>query len=115
MWTVIESNLGIICSCLPALRRPLSFFFPRLFSRLNKSSAGAASHGNRSQPVDATPKKIEGWSVLDEAGADVIVSAAEGKERRNPDACVIRKTTQVVVRYDKMDGEIEMGRYANRC
>ncbi|GIC93624.1 putative plasma membrane protein Pth11-like [Aspergillus udagawae] len=114
MWTVIESNLGIICACLPALRPPLSFFFPRLFSRLNKSSAGAASHGNRSLPVDATPKKIEGWSVLDEAGADVTVSAAEGQVRMNPDVCVIRKTTQVVVRYDKMDSEIEMGRYANR-
>ncbi|KAH1544943.1 hypothetical protein KXV92_003685 [Aspergillus fumigatus] len=113
MWTVIESNLGIVCACLPALRRPLSFFFPRLFSRLHKSSAAPASHGNRSQPADATPRKVEGWSVLDEGGADATVSA-EGQERMNPEACVIRKTTRVVVRYDEMDSEIEMEQYAHR-
>ncbi|PLB50436.1 hypothetical protein P170DRAFT_381115, partial [Aspergillus steynii IBT 23096] len=32
-WTVIESNLGIISACLPALRRPLAFLSPRLFGK----------------------------------------------------------------------------------
>ncbi|RHZ62446.1 putative plasma membrane protein Pth11-like [Aspergillus thermomutatus] len=121
MWTVIESNLGIICACLPALRRPLSFFFPRLFSRLHKSSAGPASLGNRSLPVDATPKKVDGWSVLDEGGsADAIVSAADGQDRaqermhpvtNSPGRGEIRKTTRVVVRYEEMEREIELGHF----
>lgn len=123
MWTIIESNLGIICACLPALRRPLSFFFPRIFSKLHKSSAGAGSHGNRSLPVDSTPKKIEGWSVLDEAGSadalaaeerDGVVERVQGAGSGSPARGEIRKTTRVVVRYDEMDSEIELGQYANR-
>ncbi|RLL97479.1 hypothetical protein CFD26_106816 [Aspergillus turcosus] len=123
MWTIIESNLGIICACLPALRRPLSFFFPRIFSKLHKSSAGAGSHGNPSLPVDSTPKKIEGWSVLDEAGSADALAAEErggvvervrGQGADSPGRGEIRKTTRVVVRYDEMDSEIELGQYANR-
>jgi hypothetical protein len=76
--------------------------------------------------VDSTPKKIEGWSVLDEGGsgsADVTVVAEEGDgvvERvrgqgaDSPGRGEIRKTTRVVVRYDEMDSEIELGQYANR-
>ncbi|EAW13620.1 putative plasma membrane protein Pth11-like [Aspergillus clavatus NRRL 1] len=120
MWTVIESNLGIICACLPALRRPLSFLFPRFFSRLNKSSVAPASRGNSSRPLDSTPKKVEGWSVLDEAGAaEVRVTSAAGMrddEHHGMDMDLdspgrwgeIRKTTKVVVRYDEMESEIEL-------
>ncbi|KXL44239.1 MAG: hypothetical protein FE78DRAFT_120685, partial [Acidomyces sp. 'richmondensis'] len=32
MWTIIESNLGIICASMPALKRPLSALFPWLFT-----------------------------------------------------------------------------------
>lgn len=31
VWTLVECNMGIICACLPMMRRPLSFVFPRLF------------------------------------------------------------------------------------
>lgn len=31
VWTLVECNMGIICVCLPMMRRPLSFVFPWLF------------------------------------------------------------------------------------
>jgi hypothetical protein len=37
MWTVIESNLGIICACMPAFKQPLSCTFPWLFARMGRT------------------------------------------------------------------------------
>ncbi|KAI9045068.1 uncharacterized protein KD926_010391 [Aspergillus affinis] len=42
-WTVIGSNLGIICACLPALRRPLAFLFPHLFGKFSRNANYAAA------------------------------------------------------------------------
>jgi hypothetical protein len=39
MWTVIESNLGIIVACMPALRRPVMMFFPLLLGKMGHTSA----------------------------------------------------------------------------
>ncbi|PGG99037.1 hypothetical protein GX51_06453 [Blastomyces parvus] len=47
MWTVIESNLGIICACLPPLWRPLSVAFPRVFGRFNRATSAKQSSYNR--------------------------------------------------------------------
>ncbi|KLJ10831.1 hypothetical protein EMPG_09845 [Blastomyces silverae] len=43
MWTVIESNLDIICACLPPLWRPLSVAFPRVFGRFNRATSAKQS------------------------------------------------------------------------
>ncbi|KAJ5157760.1 uncharacterized protein N7482_008860 [Penicillium canariense] len=32
IWSVVEANTGIICTCLPVFKHPLQFFFPRLFT-----------------------------------------------------------------------------------
>ncbi|KAF2232021.1 hypothetical protein EV356DRAFT_535020 [Viridothelium virens] len=34
-WTSIEVNTGIICACIPTLKRPVAALFPQLFSRPN--------------------------------------------------------------------------------
>lgn len=31
IWTTIECNTGIICACLPMMKAPLTWLFPRLF------------------------------------------------------------------------------------
>ncbi|CAI7624536.1 unnamed protein product [Penicillium pancosmium] len=31
IWSVIEANTGIICTCLPVFKHPLQMFFPNLF------------------------------------------------------------------------------------
>ncbi|BDD55746.1 hypothetical protein MAP00_001235 [Monascus purpureus] len=49
MWTVIESNLGVICACLPALRRPLLFAFS---ARGGGSISGTTNHNNNNKHND---------------------------------------------------------------
>jgi hypothetical protein len=46
MWTVIESNLGIIVACMPALRRPIAMFFPLLLGKMGRSTP----HGSKKYP-----------------------------------------------------------------
>lgn len=31
IWSVVEANTGIICTCLPVFKHPLQMFFPKLF------------------------------------------------------------------------------------
>ncbi|KAK2800272.1 hypothetical protein FQN51_006180 [Onygenales sp. PD_10] len=49
MWTVIESNLGIICACLPALARPISRISPTIFGKyhLSDHARGASDNGSK--------------------------------------------------------------------
>ncbi|OAX84593.1 hypothetical protein ACJ72_01047 [Emergomyces africanus] len=39
IWSTIEINTGIICSCLPMIRQPLSILFPNLFSNSERSGS----------------------------------------------------------------------------
>jgi hypothetical protein len=42
LWSNLEVQIGIICSCLPTLKSSLTRFFPRIFA---SSSRGASSNG----------------------------------------------------------------------
>jgi hypothetical protein len=42
LWSNLEVNIGIICSCLPTLKSSLTRIFPRIFA---SSSRGASSNG----------------------------------------------------------------------
>ncbi|KAE8384489.1 hypothetical protein BDV23DRAFT_177019 [Aspergillus alliaceus] len=123
MWTIIESNIGIICACLPALHRPLVFTFPRLFGKLQRSWAYGVSNRSREgrgKPVvaDSVPKKMAGWSVLDESattseeGGTTLSQSQEqekGQIELSQMKSEIRKTTQVVVQVEgRGEGDIEM-------
>ncbi|KAF7593994.1 hypothetical protein BBP40_010391 [Aspergillus hancockii] len=127
MWTVIKSNLGIICACLPALHRPLIFTFPRLFGRFQRSCVYVGSTRSREsrvkKPADvgAAPK-IAGWSVLDE----LVLAPEEGgtpfgqlRGKRQMEVSQttseIQKTTPVVVRVEGKEGGIEMDDLERRC
>ncbi|KAE8376097.1 hypothetical protein BDV26DRAFT_266391 [Aspergillus bertholletiae] len=119
MWTVIESNLGIICACLPALHRPLVFAFPRLFSRFQRSwvyesqSQLRDSRAKRVGPDSAT-KKIVGWSVLDESvavpeegGETPLVQSRVALSQTRSET---QGTTQAVMHVGAIEGkEIELG------
>jgi len=63
MWTIIESNLGIICACMPALYRPLAQLFPWLFGKATGRSTrqyrryvDKGPYGS-DLPIRATPSK----------------------------------------------------------
>ena len=67
IWTTIEANTGIICACLPMLKRPLTCLFPKAFPRQSGNSSYPSSgfrtlSRQRNSPV-ATYNN--GWSHLD--------------------------------------------------
>lgn len=77
MWTVIESNLGIIVACMPALRRPIRTFFPTLLGKMGNTTArrsGKHTNGNSSHatyPLDVelpAKKRNEQWLDEDKLG-----------------------------------------------
>lgn len=50
IWTLIEANLGIICSCLPALRQLAKRIFPFIFSQTKSGpTSGRVTGGSRPQ------------------------------------------------------------------
>ncbi|KAI9926674.1 hypothetical protein ASPWEDRAFT_722856 [Aspergillus wentii DTO 134E9] len=120
MWTVIESNLGIICACLPALRRPLGLLFPRLFGKIHRSSYAAQKSEPRSRETVSKrreSKMVGGWNVLEEFSlSDTVYHAdserpEDGEEVKIVDLSdegrgAIRKTTQVVVQFDAVGREV---------
>ncbi|WEW58170.1 hypothetical protein PRK78_003638 [Emydomyces testavorans] len=61
VWSAIEINTGIICACLPMIRKPLSFLFPNIFSASNRSTSGpytlsyGATMGRKSRNERSTP------------------------------------------------------------
>lgn len=54
MWTVIESNLGIIVACMPALRRPIAMFFPMLLGKMGRSAAHDSKRYPNRHPTQAS-------------------------------------------------------------
>lgn len=44
VWTLVECNMGIICACLPMMRRPLSFAFPWLFKGSTRKESERLSY-----------------------------------------------------------------------
>ncbi|KAK1148344.1 hypothetical protein N8T08_010154 [Aspergillus melleus] len=125
-WTVIESNLGIICACLPSLRRPLSFLFPHLFGKFSRSANYAAAASAPNHFLDPSRRKSSGRAALNESVSRYVIRAEKqesaSQEQVLPDAGEytregIRKTTYVSVRYDE-SGEnidaVEMDRFGSR-
>lgn len=80
IWTVIEANTGIICSCSPMLKTPLARFFPHIFSRTGgtasatnplsarrswgPSAAAAAAYDNDGFPLRNLPPRAPGGSLV---------------------------------------------------
>lgn len=40
MWTIIETNIGIICACLPCCRPILHLLFPSVFPAIDPNGSG---------------------------------------------------------------------------
>jgi hypothetical protein len=56
MWTIIEQNLAIICTCLPMCRLPIATRFPLWVSE-SELSAPDVSH-----PADPSKRQTRRWS-----------------------------------------------------
>jgi hypothetical protein len=46
MWTIIESNVGIICACLPCCRPILHLLFPSVFPAIEPNAKGGYNSSN---------------------------------------------------------------------
>ena len=66
MWTVIESNLGIIVACMPALRRPITLFFPMLLGKMGRTTA----HRSEGQQAGYGSYKGAGYPSYNGRGMD---------------------------------------------
>ncbi|KAJ5963864.1 uncharacterized protein N7479_003740 [Penicillium vulpinum] len=51
IWSVVEANTGIICTCLPVFRHPLQFLFPRLFNSSQPTTNPYSKHATRHTPL----------------------------------------------------------------
>ena len=117
IWTTIEANTGIICACLPMLKKPLSCLFPQAFPRQSGNSSYPSSgfrtlSRHRSSPVGTYNN---GWSHLDsktkppisKSSGDTAVGKTSGGsgdgeygiERHDIPLASITKTSTVDVRY----------------
>lgn len=110
MWTVIESNLGIICACLPALRKPLSIFFPVLFGRFKTTAYGPEGKKSRKTNgiYDGSAGNSRAWSKgapLGSHGGEstMLDDMRESQERIidiKDEEIGIKKTTEVIVQVE---------------
>jgi hypothetical protein len=87
MWTVIESNLGIICASMPAFKQPLSIVFPWLFAKVTGTEhrvRHATSSGER-RPHTRASKHTTARSLAGETkqATGAVVSTIE-HERGSP-------------------------------
>jgi hypothetical protein len=119
MWTVIESNLGIICASMPALKRPISVIFPSLFARVKGTvTGGKKSTAIKSTPTTATKSGHSGhgtWKGRDGSGSDDTYDLEDAEGSRESQDRILRskerqgsgggydgitKTVEVRVEYD---------------
>ncbi len=110
VWSVIEANSGIICACLPKLRRPLSVIFPCLASNtyISDLSHHTDTRAYRLGSKSALPPTSPVAFAVDTErrhGYDVEVTAKEEEEDggarnvRFEEGIHICKTTNVSATY----------------
>lgn len=126
MWTVIETNIGIICACMPTLWRPLSLLFPWLSSQITHNKYGTGQ-SLPSQPQTPRRTKVSSvsagevtgyWTKIgssdEQLAHDYRIYSPVDRERRTGsessapleeegEADGIRKTTKVSVQYGSGD------------
>jgi hypothetical protein len=53
LWSIIECDVGIICTCMPSIRLGLTRLFPKLMGSTNRSTAkGTAGPSGRSHGLN---------------------------------------------------------------
>jgi hypothetical protein len=57
VWSCVETNVGIVCACMPMLRAPLAVLFPKLLSTTSDNSNDRKPSQDR---ISKTPKSSFG-------------------------------------------------------
>ncbi|KAF5018402.1 hypothetical protein F66182_9609 [Fusarium sp. NRRL 66182] len=114
LWTIVEQNLAIICTCLPMCRIPLTILFPPWFPGSKVSTCGGSQLTDRprGQPGAwrpyAGPRNAQGTTqsfvLLSEESSGELMLDSLDRTGTLPtlvsDAGVIRKTVEYGVTYD---------------
>ncbi|KAJ5502499.1 hypothetical protein N7463_005373 [Penicillium fimorum] len=98
IWSVVEANTGIICTCLPVFRHPLQFFFPHLFNSsqqtTNLYSQQVARHTRHASGSERNLTHSDLWydDGLEMASPEIYKADANGR---------IMTTTRINVSYQQ--------------
>lgn len=87
VWTLIEANLGIICTCLPVLKQLIKRVFPSIFSTTkatpnsNPYAYGTKTSNSRRDARSRLPDDPDDDEVVDELGYESKGYSAVNKHR----------------------------------
>lgn len=105
VWTTVECNTGIICACLPMMKAPLTWLFPKLFPQ--------SIHEMRACPtkltsvLSRTRKIISGWSISEDRKGTKRGSSTVVPENSSREEMIgmesITKTTEIQVDFSDQD------------
>lgn len=105
IWTTVECNTGIICACLPMMKAPLTWIFPKLFPQ--------SIHEMRACPtkltcvLHRTRRRKSGWSLSEERKGTKRGSSTVVAENSSREGMIemdrITKTTEIQVDFADHD------------
>lgn len=105
IWTTVECNTGIVCACLPMMKGPLTWLFPKLFPQ--------SIHEIRSCParltsvLHRTRRRNSGWNLSEDGkeakrGSSTVVPENSSREEMIG-MDTITKTTEIQVDFADQD------------
>ncbi|MCJ1469421.1 hypothetical protein MMC07_008054 [Pseudocyphellaria aurata] len=77
-WTLLEANTGIICACLPTLKKPITMLFPRMFRGSSKGSSSTPRPSRKSHHLGSSPTTST-WVSSD---GTIMTSVTAGQSRK---------------------------------
>ena len=110
MWTCVETNLGIMCACLPLLRPLLNKFFPWFARRTSAGTVTRPSYVAGGTPVRTNKYPSQNsWGNWGK-GQNVIMSNVSGGRRASAGSSEDGITDGIVV-VTKVDVEADDGSF----
>lgn len=97
-WSSVESNVGIICACLPLLRPLITKWLPRAFPSRHRS---VYSH---SRPNNARNYGSRGGSKALRTKDDFVLDVTKRSNNSSEDARDIQVVTDIHIEVDGADG-----------
>lgn len=105
VWTTVECNTGIICACLPMMKAPLTWLFPKLFPQSINEMRGCPT--KLTSVLSRTRKIISGWSISEDRKGTKRGSSTVVPENSSREEMIgmesITKTTEIQVDFSDQD------------
>ncbi|KGO76974.1 hypothetical protein PITC_003950 [Penicillium italicum] len=103
IWTLVECNTGIICACLPMMRRPVGFVFPWLFRGSSRNESERLHYASfELRDTKRQPRLRGSQSQEDILQSDVRGEVATAEEQDNH-IVIMTEIQQDVANYENRD------------